>query len=77
VAAGSRAGGWSTVKSAQKAMTGLKSKVFKPNPSAHAVYKEIYALYRQLHDAFGTDDWSGGCHNVMKQLLEIRARVRK
>jgi len=76
VVAGSRAGGWSSVRAAQKAMTGLKAKVFKPNPAAHKTYRELYALYRQLHDAFGTDGWSGNCHNVMKQLLEIRARVR-
>jgi L-ribulokinase len=57
-------------------MTGLKAKVFKPNPAAHKIYQELYALYRQLHDAFGTDGWSGNCHNVMKQLLGIRARVR-
>jgi len=77
VAAGKRNGGWSSVPAAQKAMTGLKAKVFKPNPKAHRIYAELYALYSQLHDAFGTDDWSGGCHNVMKQLLDIRARVRK
>jgi len=76
VVAGSRVGGWSSVRAAQKAMTGLKAKVFKPNPAAHKIYLELYVLYRQLHDAFGTDGWSGNCHNVMKQLLEIRAKVR-
>ena len=76
VVAGPRAGGWSSVRAAQKAMTGLKSRVFKPNPSAHKIYSELYALYRQLHDAFGTGEWSGGCHNVMKRLLDIRAKVR-
>ena len=39
---------------AQKAMTGLKPKIYKPDPKAHAVYRELYALYRTLHDAFGT-----------------------
>jgi L-ribulokinase len=77
VAAGKRAGGWSSVPAAQKAMTGLKKKVFKPNPAAHEIYKQLYVLYRQLHDAFGCEDTSGGCYNVMKQLLEIRSKVRK
>jgi L-ribulokinase len=77
VAAGKRAGGWSSIPAAQKAMTGLKAKVFKPNPESHKIYSELYALYRQLHDAFGVDGWSGNCQNVMKQLLDIRARVRK
>ncbi len=31
---------------AQKAMTGVKKQVFKPNPQAHAVYRELYPLYR-------------------------------
>jgi len=77
VVAGRRAGGWSSVKTAQKAMTGLKARVFKPDPSAHKIYQELYVLYRQLHDAFGVDGWSGSCHNIMKQLLDIRSRVRK
>jgi L-ribulokinase len=45
--------------------------------SAHAVYRELYALYKKLHDAFGTKDWSGNLHDVMKELLAIRGRVRK
>ncbi len=63
--------------SAQKAMTGLKPRVFKPNPEAHAVYKELYPLYKTLHDAFGTKEWSGNLYGVMKSLLDIRNRVRK
>src|SRR5262249_1505967 len=39
---------------AQKAMTGLKARVYRPNTKAHAVYRELYALYKTLHDAFGT-----------------------
>jgi L-ribulokinase len=77
VVAGKKAGGYSSVKSAQKAMTGLKPRVFKPNARAHAVYERLYSLYRQLHDAFGTSTWSGGLHNVMKDLLEIRNAARK
>jgi L-ribulokinase len=61
---------------ARRAMTGLKPKVFQPRPEAHAVYREFYALYRKLHDAFGTREWSGNLYDVMKSLLEIRGRVR-
>ena len=57
-------------------MTGLKSRVFRPDPKAYAVYKELYALYRKLHDAFGTQQPDGNLHDVMKRLLEIRARAR-
>ena len=45
VVAGKPAGGYANFAAAQKAMTGLKPKVFQPNPKAHAVYKELYALY--------------------------------
>ena len=58
-------------------MTGLKPKVYKPNPRAHRVYKRLYALYHQLHDAFGVAGSTTDCHNVMKQLLDIRAEARK
>jgi L-ribulokinase len=61
---------------AQKAMTGVKRRVFTPNAWSHAVYKELYALYRKLHHAFGTREWNGNLHDVMKRLLEIRAKAR-
>ncbi len=62
---------------AQKAMTGLKAKIYRPNPKAHDVYCELYALYKTLHDAFGTREWNGNLHDVMKKLIEIRNRVRR
>ena len=54
----------------------LKKKVFTPNPKAHAVYQELYRLYRQVHDCFGTNAWKGDCSNVMKRLIEIRELAR-
>jgi L-ribulokinase len=76
VVAGKSAGGYSNYPEAQKAMTGLKSRVFKPNPAAHAVYKELYSLYRKLHDAFGTQQATGNLYDVMKRLIEIRTHAR-
>jgi L-ribulokinase len=64
------------VPAAQRAMTGLKSKVFRPRPEAHAVYEKLYGLYRTLHDAFGTSTWHGNLFAVMKELAEIRNRAR-
>jgi L-ribulokinase len=77
IAAAVLAGAHKDFAAAQQKMTGLKPKVYKPNPKAHAVYKELYPLYKQLHDAFGTTGWSGNLHGVMKKLIEIRGRVRK
>ncbi len=61
---------------AQAAMTGLKPRVFKPDPAAHAIYAELYGLYRTLHDAFGTTAWQGNLAGVMKSLIDIRNRTR-
>jgi L-ribulokinase len=77
VVAGKKSGGYDNYADAQKAMTALKPGVFQPNARNHAVYKELYAVYRQLHDAFGTTTWHGNLHTVMKQLIAIRSRVRK
>jgi L-ribulokinase len=77
VVAGKAAGGYANYADAQKAMTGLKPRVFQPSPAAHAVYKELYSLYRKLHDAFGTQQAAGSLYDVMKQLIEIRNRARR
>jgi L-ribulokinase len=77
VVAGKKAGGHDSFGAAQRAMTGLKPRAYKPNPSAHAVYQELYPLYRTLHDAFGTPGWHGNLYGVMKQLIDIRTRVRR
>jgi L-ribulokinase len=76
VVAGKAAGGYDNYAEAQKAMTGLKSRVFQPNVQAHAVYKRLYTLYRKLHDAFGTKEWNGNLHGVMKELIELRNQAR-
>jgi L-ribulokinase len=76
VAAGRKAGGFDTVAAAQKAMCGVRSTVFKPIPANHAVYKQIYSLYREMHDAFGTSVWDGKLDHVMKTLITIRQKQR-
>jgi L-ribulokinase len=76
VAAAVVAGAYRDFSSAQNAMTGLKEKVYHPNPEAHAVYKELYAIYRTLHDAFGTKEWQGNLFAIMKRLIDIRAAAR-
>jgi len=68
------AGGHSDFPSAQAAMCGLKAKTFKPDAANHCVYEEIYLIYRKLHDAFGTAEWTGSLFSVMKDLLALRDR---
>ena len=71
------AGAYPNVEAAQRRMTGLKPRVFRPNSAAHATYQDLYPLYRELHDAFGTSTWNGNLQPVMKRLLDIRNRVRR
>ena len=66
------AGTFPNIASAQKVLCGLRPTVYHPQPAAVAVYRELYALYRTLHDAFGTKEWSGQLSHVMKRLLELR-----
>ena len=77
VVAGKAAGGYDNCADAQQAMTGLKARVFQSNPAANAVYQKLYALYRKLHDAFGTQKGEGNLYGVMKELIEIRTAVRR
>jgi L-ribulokinase len=70
-------GAYKTVQNAQRKMTGVKSRAYRPRRSAAAVYRELYALYRQLHDAFGTSGYRKTLPHVMKDLIAIRNRVRK
>ena len=72
VVAGKAAGGYDRFEEAQAAMCGMKPKTFKPRPEYHQVYQELYRLYRELHDAFGTKQWSGNLYHLMKDLLNVR-----
>ena len=76
VVAGKSRGGHESFPSAVKAMTALQDKVFTPQPAAAQVYERLYRLYRNLHDAFGVRDSKQDLYPVMKELLDIRDRVR-
>ncbi|MFN0078595.1 MAG: ribulokinase [Prosthecobacter sp.] len=71
---GAVAAGAGTWQELQSKVTAIREKVYHPIPENVAVYRELYALYRDVHDAFGTADWNGKLSHVMKQLLDIRAR---
>ena len=76
VVAGQDAGGYDDFKSAQAAMTSIKDKSFEPDPQRHAVYNELFALYRLVHDAFGGVEQSD-LGVVMKSLLQIKDQQRQ
>ena len=75
VAAGAPAGGYDRFETAQERMTSLKEQRYMPDAESHRVYSELYALYRQLHDAFGGVPGAAADFGpVMKRLLAIRER---
>jgi L-ribulokinase len=76
VAAGKKRGGYESVEEAQQMMTGSGNE-FIPIEENHLTYKKLYSIYKQLHDSFGTKEWSGNLYNVMKDLLNIRDSVRR
>jgi L-ribulokinase len=76
VVAGASAGGYDSFADAQARMTSLKDERFEPRPEAHAVYDELYGMYRELHDTFGGVGGDGaGLGTLMKRLLALRERV--
>jgi L-ribulokinase len=72
VVAGKKSGGHDSFADAQAAMCGIKDVTYKPIAESAEVYKKLYALYKQLHDAFGTQEFSGKMANIMKELLNIK-----
>jgi len=67
VAAGPAAGGHATFADATHSMARVRDKVYSPDPSAHALFKRLYAEYSRLYEAFGR-----GSFDTMKCLREIR-----
>ena len=70
-------GAYASVEAAQAAMTGVKEKVYEPEPAAAATYARLFKLYSDLHDALGTKTWTGNLGHVMKDLIVIRDEARR
>ena len=77
MAAGAVESGFDSVQDAQRALCRVRDQVYQPDRRRHGVYTRLYGLYRQLHDAFGTPDWSGRLNHVMKELIAIREEARE
>ena len=75
VVAGSAAGGYDTTEEAQAAMASVKDITYEPNPDHHAVYAELYQLYKRLHDTFGVAGHSDCLYELMKKLLDIKRQA--
>jgi len=72
VSAAVLAGAHKDFPTAQRKMTRLEKKQYRPIAKNQKVYDQLYALYRQLHDSFGGLNKSADLGPVMKQLLTIK-----
>jgi len=70
VAAGAAAGGYDRIEDAAARMAQLREERYVPDPTVEAVYDELYAEYKILHDLFGR-----GGNDAMKRLRAIRDRA--
>jgi L-ribulokinase len=50
----------------------LRPKVYKPDPKAIEVYKELYLLFKELHDACRIPGWNSNLFDAMKKFIEVR-----
>lgn len=67
LAAGRAGGGFDRAAEAIDAMTRPATRSYTPDPRAHAIYDELYAIYRNCHDHFGREERS-----TMQHLRGIR-----
>lgn len=75
VLAGPEQGGYASLTEACGAMTSLAETVYRPDPERHAVYNRLYALYLDIHDAFGGVNRSADLSRIMKDLLDIKDKA--
>jgi L-ribulokinase len=73
VSAAVLAGAYRDFPSAQRAMTRLKKKSFRPIAANRRTYDRLYAQYRALHDGFGGVRRDSDFSRTMKELLAIRS----
>ncbi|MHB1485495.1 MAG: ribulokinase [Saccharofermentanales bacterium] len=71
VACGKAKGGYDSIFDAAKVMPRLKEVVYKPDPSAVAIYNKLFSEYVILHDYFGR-----GSNDVMKRLKTIKKEAK-
>ena len=76
IAAAVLAGAHPDFAAAEAAMTSLRPESYQPFAENRAVYDELYALYRELHDGFGGLTKSADLSHVMKRLLDIKYAQR-
>ncbi len=62
--------GMANIPAGQERCCRFEAADYRPEPAAVPVYRELYRLYRQLHDGFGRP--AGPMAGVMKDLLKLK-----
>ncbi len=70
------AGEYRSFADAGAAMAGIREREYTPIAANVEVYDRLFALYRRLHDLFGTEEYCGNQFMVMKELIAIREEQR-
>ena len=73
---GAACGGEVSIAEIQANCCKIRDVEYTPIPENEVVYSELYRIYKTLHDAFGTADWSESLGHVMKDLINIRQQQR-
>jgi L-ribulokinase len=61
---------------AQRAMTSVQPRHYRPIAAHRKVYDQLYGLYREVHDAFGGRAKEADLGRVMKELLQVKAAAQ-
>lgn len=71
VAAGAAAGGYDDIGSAVRALAPAVARTYTPDPAAGAVYDEVYAIHRGLHDLLGREhvEWMHGLKRLRRRVV--------
>ena len=67
--------GFETLQEVQGRICKLEEKYFKPESNSVKIYKELYEIFCQLHDAFGKEGESANLYSVMKELINLKNRI--
>ena len=73
IAAAVLAGAHQDFPEAQKKMTSVQAKSYRPIAANRKIYSQLYTLYRATHDAFGGVNKSSDLSRVMKDLLALKS----
>ncbi|MCX6940342.1 MAG: ribulokinase, partial [Verrucomicrobia bacterium] len=76
IAAAVLAGAHQDFPEAQKKMTSVQAKSYRPIAANRKIYSQLYTLYRTTHDAFGGVNKSSDLSRVMKDLLALKSAAQ-